>query len=83
MIQTAFDIAVVEHLKKHLLIGDGVYQPVRTKQDEIPLLPWYGKRVRLRLNVRTQRTGDQVAAGMAAASCRVRSPFSTMFSTTE
>lgn len=83
MIQTAFDIAVVEHLKKHLLIGDGVYQPVRTKQDEVPLLPWYGKRVRLRLNVRTQRTGDQVAAGMAAGLLPGDVTFSTMFSTTE
>ena len=65
-IQTGVQIAAVDDLKEHFLIGDGVHQPVGAQQDKVPLLHRADIPVAGSVGIPAQSAGDEVPPRMAA-----------------
>ena len=59
MVKTFIYVPVVEDLKQHLLIRDGVHQSVGTEQQELVLVPGQLKGIRLGVDIRAKRPGDE------------------------
>ena len=56
----------MQNFKHDLLVRDRIHQSVGAQQQKIPRLPLNGKVVCLHGGVRSQSTGNEIAAGMAA-----------------
>ena len=83
MVKTFIYVPVVEDLKQHLLIRDGVHQSVGTEQQELVLVPGQLKGIRLGVDVRAQRPGDEITIGVRSGLQRRQVTLGPIFSTTE